>query len=87
MAAIHSDAFKRAAVRITLISGLARRQVASNLGAGHSTLANGFGHFSEESKVPAQDADGLQENERLRKKNRMFREERKVQAGEEMPLA
>ena len=32
MAAIHSDAFKRDAVRIALTSGLTRRQVASDFG-------------------------------------------------------
>jgi transposase len=51
MAAIHSDEFKRAAVRIALTSGLTRRQVASL----------------------------LRENERLRKENRILREEREVQ--------
>ena len=34
MAAIHSDEFKRDAVRIALSSGLTRRQVASDLGIG-----------------------------------------------------
>ena len=38
MAAIHSDEFKRDAVRIALTSGLTRRQVASDLGIGLSTL-------------------------------------------------
>lgn len=37
MAAIHSDEFKRDAVRIALTSGLTRRQVASDLGIGLST--------------------------------------------------
>ena len=32
MAAIHSDAFKRDAVRIATTSGLTKRQVASDLG-------------------------------------------------------
>jgi len=59
MATIHSDGFKRDAVRIALTSGLTRRQVASDLGircpAGHCEamarkggirpLANGFGCF------------------------------------------
>lgn len=38
MAAIHSDGFKRDAVRIVLSSGLTRRQLASDLGIGLSTL-------------------------------------------------
>ena len=40
MAAIHSDEFKRDAVRIAQTSGLTRRQVASDLGIGHSTLGD-----------------------------------------------
>ena len=78
MAAIHSDEFKRDAVRIAQTSGLTRRQVASDLGIGHSTLGKWVRTFSEESKVPAQDAELLRENERLRKENRILREEREV---------
>jgi transposase len=78
MAAIHSDEFKRDAVRIALTSGLTRRQVASDLGIGHSTLGKWVRVFSEEAKVPAQDAGLLRENERLRKENRILREEREV---------
>ena len=37
MAAIHSEEFKRDPVRIALIRGLTRRQVASDLGGGLST--------------------------------------------------
>ena len=38
MASKHSDEFRRDAVRIALTSGLSRRQVASDLGIGLSTL-------------------------------------------------
>ena len=55
MAAIHSDAFKRDAVRIEQTSGLIRRQVAFDLGIGHSTLGKWVRVFSDEAKVPAQD--------------------------------
>ena len=70
MAAIHSDEFKRDAVRIALSSGLTRRQVASDLGIGLSTLGKWVRAVSEEAKVPAQDSELLRENERLRKENR-----------------
>ena len=59
MAAIHSDEFKRDAVRIALTSGLTRRQVASDLGIGLSTLGKWVRAVSEEAKVPAQDAEVL----------------------------
>ena len=78
MAAIHSDEFKRDAVRIALTSGLTRRQVASDLGIGLSTLGKWVRAVSEDAKVPAQDAELLRENERLRKENRILREEREV---------
>ena len=92
MAVIHSDEFKRDAVRIAQSSkdqktirgivfpedGLTRRQVASDLGIGHSTLGKWVRAFSEEAKVPAQEAELLRENERLRKENRILREEREV---------
>jgi len=78
MAAIHSDEFKRDAVRIGLTSGLMRRQVTSDLGVGHSTLGKWVRAVSEEAKVPAQDVELLRGNERLRKENRILREEREV---------
>ena len=52
MAAIYSDEFKRDAVRIALTSGLTRRQVASDLGIGLSTLGKWVRAVSEEAKVP-----------------------------------
>lgn len=39
MAQKHNEEFKREAVRIALTSGLTRRQVASDLNIGFSTLA------------------------------------------------
>jgi len=74
MAAIHSDEFKRDAVRIALTSGLTRRQVASDLGVGLSTLGKWIRAISDEAKMPERDSDLLRENERLRKENRILRD-------------
>ena len=78
MAATPSDEFKRDAVRIALPSGLTRRQVASDLGIGLSTLGKWIRAISDEAKVPERDSDLLRENERPRDENRILREEREV---------
>ena len=78
MALTHSGEFKRDAVRIALSSGLTRRQVASDLGTGLSTLGKWIRAISDEAKVPERDADLLCENEQLRKESRILREEREV---------
>lgn len=65
MAATRSDEFKRDAARIALTSGLTRRQVASDLGIGLSTLGKWVRAVSEEASVPAQDNELLRENERV----------------------
>ncbi len=67
MAAKRREEFKRDAVRIAQTSGLTRRQVASDHGIGHSTLGKWIQVFSGDTKAPAQDAELLRENERLRK--------------------
>lgn len=59
MAAIHSNEFKRNAVRIALTSGLTRRQVAADLRIGLSTLGKWVRAVSEEAKVLAQYAEPL----------------------------
>lgn len=46
----HSDEFKRDAVRIALTSGLTRRQVASDLSIGLSTLGKWIASISDELK-------------------------------------
>ena len=79
MAAIHSDEFKRDAVRIALTSGLTRRQVASDLGIGLSTRGQvGSGGFGGSQGARAGCRAVSRENERLRKENRILREERGV---------
>ncbi|MFV0292217.1 MAG: transposase, partial [Paracoccus sp. (in: a-proteobacteria)] len=55
MATIHSDEFKRDAVRIALTSGLTRRQVASDPGIGLSRLGKWIRAIADEAKVPERD--------------------------------
>ena len=78
MGRIHNEEFKREAVRIALTSGLKQRQVASDLGVGHSTLANWIQKSRPEDLPPAADIDLAKENERLRKENRLLLEERDI---------
>lgn len=78
MACKHNDEFKREAVRIALTSGLTRRQVASDLDVGFSTLAKWIQQSKPDDLPPAADIDLAKENERLRKENRLLLEEREV---------
>ena len=78
MGRIHNEEFKREAVRIALTSGLKQRQVASDLGVGHSTLANWIQKSRPEDLPLAADIDLAKENERLRKVNRLLLEEREI---------
>jgi transposase len=73
MAAIHSDEFKRDAVHIATTSGLTKRQVASDLGVGLSTLNKWVKMVSDESVPPDPDQNLLRENERLRRENRILK--------------
>ena len=74
----HDEEFKREAVRMALTSGLKRRQVASDLGVGFSTLARWVQKSRPEDLPPAADIDLAKENDRLRKENRLLLEEREI---------
>ena len=78
MARGHSDEFKREDVRIALTSGLSRKQVASDLGVGFSTLAKWIQKSKLNDLPPPADIDLAKENERLRKENRLLTEEREI---------
>lgn len=78
MASLHTDDFRREAVRIALTSGLTRRQVASDLGIGLSTLSKWIQRSRPEDMPPANDMDLAKENDRLRKENRLLLEEREI---------
>jgi transposase len=57
MGRIHTEEFKRKAVRIALTRGLKRRQVASDLGVGHSTLSKWIQVARPTDLQPAADID------------------------------
>ena len=78
MSKLHNDEFRREAVRIALTSGQPRRQVASDLGVGFSTLAKWIQKSRPGDLPPAADIDLAKENERLRKENRLLTEEREL---------
>ena len=78
MGRIHNEEFKREAIRIALTSGLKRRQVASDFGVGHSTLAIWIQKSKSGDLPPAADIDLAKENDRLRKEFRLLTEEREL---------
>lgn len=78
MANGHSEEFKRDAVRIALTSGLTRRQVASDLGMGVSTLNKWIKAAQDGEDASLPDADLLREVERLRKENAVLKQEREI---------
>ena len=70
--------FKREAVRIALTSGLSRKQVAADLGVGHSTLNKWVQAFGDAAAVPGKETELVKEIERLRRELKTVTEEREV---------
>ncbi|SMX50781.1 hypothetical protein PEV8663_04799 [Pelagimonas varians] len=66
------------AVRIALTSGLTRREVADDLGVGMSTLNKWTTAHRDTDVVSKEDMSLAQENDRLRRENRLFKEEREI---------
>jgi len=73
-----TDEFRADAVRIALTSGLARKQVASDLGVGLSTLNKWITAHRDTDVVSDKDLELARENERLRRENRILKEERDI---------
>lgn len=73
-----TDEFRADAVRIALTSGLTRKQVASDLGIGLSTLTKWVRDHRDTGVVSEKDLDPARENERLRRENRILKEERDI---------
>ncbi len=76
MGHIHSEEFRREAVRIAQTSGLTRKQIASDLGIGFSTLSNWVQSMKQDGLSSAPQEDLAKENERLRREVRLLKEER-----------
>ena len=72
----HNEEFRREAVRIAQTSGLTRKQIASDLGIGFSTLSNWVQSMRQEELSSAPQEDLAKENERLRREVRLLKEER-----------
>lgn len=71
-----TDEFRQDAVRIALTSGLTRKQVADDLGVGMSTLNKWITAHRDIDVVSKEDLSLAQENDRLRRENRILKEER-----------
>ena len=69
-----TDEFRADAVRIALTSGLTRKQVASDLGVGLSTLNKWITAHRDTDVVSDKDLDLARENERLRRENRILKD-------------
>lgn len=70
--------FKREAVRIALTSGLPRKQVAADLGVGHSTLNKWVKAFGDTGTVPQKEPELIKEIERLRRELRIVTDLRRI---------
>ena len=78
MASLHTPEFRAEAVRIARTGGLPRRQVATDLGVGLSTL-NRWVNLDRSNPERAQTQSELErELTELRKENRLLREERDI---------
>ena len=72
------DELRKDVVRIALTSGLTRRQVADDLGVGVSTLNKWLTVHRDTDVVSKEDLRLIQENDRLRRENRIFKGERDI---------
>ena len=70
-----TDELCKNAVRIALTSGLTRKQVADDLGVGMSMLKKWITAHRDTDVVSKEDLGLAQENGRLRRENRILKEE------------
>ena len=74
----YGEEFKREAVRLALTSGLPRKQISTDLGMGFSTLNKWVQRSRDEDLLKDPEVDQEKELSRLRKENRILREEREI---------
>ena len=74
----HSVEFRSEAVRLALTSGLTRKQLAADLGIGFSTLNKWVQQDRHKDLMSGPHEDQDKELARLRKENRILREERGI---------
>ena len=74
----YGEEFKREAVRLALTSGLSRKQISTDLGMGFSTLNKWVQRSRDEGLLKGPQVDQEKELSRLRKENRILREEREI---------
>ena len=73
-----TEEFRSEAVRIALTSGLSQKQVADDLGIGLSTLSKWVAARKHDELMAGSHDDKDMELARLRKENRILREERDI---------
>jgi len=73
-----TDEFRADAVRIALTSGLTRKQVASDLGVGLSTLNKWITAHRDTDVASKEDLELAKKNDRLRREIRLLKEEREI---------
>ena len=78
MGARRTPEFRAEAVRIALTSGLPRKQVATDLGVGFSTLSKWIQQDRADPNKATTQSDLERELTELRRENRLLREERDV---------
>lgn len=73
-----TEEFRDEAVRLALNSGLSQKQVAEDLGIGLSTLSKWVVRHKQSELMSGPHDDQVQELARLRRENRVLREERDI---------
>ena len=78
MAQRFDEDFRREVVRFAQTSGLPNRQVAADFGVGLSTLGKWLVKYGDQTGMSHAQLDQQREIERLRRENRILKEEREV---------